>query len=108
MGCMVYAVARSKEHLEEGYEPDLDGEFKPNMINSVVFLVGAVQQVRVDVYDVQGRRVRSLLDTVYGAGGHTVVWDGVDDAGGQAASGVYVVRVQAGSIEDFRKVVLIK
>lgn len=45
LGCMVYAVARSKEYLEEGYEPDLDGEFKPNMINSVVFLVGAVQQV---------------------------------------------------------------
>lgn len=42
---MVYAVARSKDHLEEGYEPDLDGDFKPNMINSVVFLVGAVQQV---------------------------------------------------------------
>lgn len=45
MGCMVYAVARSKEHLDEDYEPDLDGDFKPNMINSVVFLVGAVQQV---------------------------------------------------------------
>lgn len=45
MGCMVYAVARSKEHLGDDYEPDLDGEFKPNMINSVVFLVGAVQQV---------------------------------------------------------------
>lgn len=42
---MVYAVARSKQYLEEGYEPDLDGDFKPNMINSVVFLVGAVQQV---------------------------------------------------------------
>lgn len=45
LGCMVYAVARSKEHLGEDYEPDLDGEFKPNMINSVVFLVQAVQQV---------------------------------------------------------------
>lgn len=38
-------MARSKEHLAEDYEPDLDGDFKPNMINSVVFLVGAVQQV---------------------------------------------------------------
>lgn len=45
MGCMVYAVARSKDHLDDDYHPDLDGEFKPNMINSVVFLVGAVQQV---------------------------------------------------------------
>lgn len=49
MGCMVYAVARSKEHLEDDYDPDLDGEFKPNMINSVVFLVGAVQQVTLDL-----------------------------------------------------------
>lgn len=49
LGCMVYAVARSKEHLGEDYEPDLDGEFKPNMINSVVFLVQAVQQVRWEI-----------------------------------------------------------
>lgn len=47
---MVYAVARSKEYLEEGYEPDLDGDFKPNMINSVVFLVEAVQQVLLRLY----------------------------------------------------------
>lgn len=48
MGCMVYAVARSKEHLDDDYHPDLDGEFTPNTINSVVFLVGAVQQVSPD------------------------------------------------------------
>lgn len=51
MGCMVYAVARSKEHLAEDYEPDLDGDFQPNMINSVVFLVGAVQQVCENLLD---------------------------------------------------------
>lgn len=45
----MYAVARSKQHLGDDYEPDLDGEFKPNMINSVVFLVGAVQQVTEEV-----------------------------------------------------------
>ncbi|CAM9439260.1 unnamed protein product [Laminaria digitata] len=55
LGCMVYAVARSKQYLEEGYEPDLDGDFKPNIINSVVFLVGAVQQVSVFVVNLKGR-----------------------------------------------------
>ncbi|CAM9823752.1 unnamed protein product, partial [Sphacelaria rigidula] len=55
MGCMVYAVARSKEHLDDDYHPDLDGEFAPNMINSVVFLVGAVQQVSVFVVNLKGR-----------------------------------------------------
>ena len=45
LGCMVYAVALSKRYLDDDYEPDLDGEFKPNVINSVVFLVRAVQQV---------------------------------------------------------------
>ncbi|CAM9266079.1 unnamed protein product [Choristocarpus tenellus] len=53
--CMVYVVSLSKEHLPEGYEPDLDGDFQPNMINSVVFLVGAVQQVSVFVVNLKGR-----------------------------------------------------
>eukprot|EP00903_Cladosiphon_okamuranus_P009432 g8993.t1 len=55
MACMIYAVARSKDHLPEDYEPDLDGDFQPNMINSVVFLVGAVQQVSVFVVNLKGR-----------------------------------------------------
>jgi manganese-transporting P-type ATPase len=47
LGTMMFAVAEAKKHLPEDYTPDLDGDFKPNIINAVVFLVGAVQQVRL-------------------------------------------------------------
>jgi manganese-transporting P-type ATPase len=45
LGCMMGAVQQSKRHLPPDYKPDVDGEFKPGIINSVVFLVSAVQQV---------------------------------------------------------------
>lgn len=43
---MMMAVRESKKYLPADYKPDPDGEFKPVIVNSVVFLVSAVQQVR--------------------------------------------------------------
>ena len=51
---MMLAVRESKKHLPPGYKPDPDGEFKANVINSVVFLVSAVQQVSVFVVNLKG------------------------------------------------------
>jgi len=52
---MIVAVRRAKQHLPPDYDVDLDGEFKPGIVNSVVFLVGSVQQVTVFVVNLQGR-----------------------------------------------------
>jgi cation-transporting ATPase 13A1 len=52
---MIWAVRKSKLHLPPGYEPDVDGKFKPGILNSVVFLVSNVQQVTVFVVNLQGR-----------------------------------------------------
>lgn len=42
---MMLAVRESKKYLPADYKPDPDGDFKPGIVNSVVFLVSAVQQV---------------------------------------------------------------
>lgn len=52
---MMLAVKGAKEHLPPDYDADLDGEFKPGILNSVVFLVSNVQQVTVFVVNLQGR-----------------------------------------------------
>lgn len=52
---MIIAVRAAKEHLPEDYAVDLDGEFKPGIVNSVVFLISSVQQVTVFVVNLQGR-----------------------------------------------------
>jgi hypothetical protein len=49
-------------------------------------------RVQVSIYDVAGRKVRTLADRVFPAGEHTLQWDGTDDAGTKAARGVYFVR----------------
>ena len=52
---MMLAVWSVKRHLGEDFEVDLDGEFKPGLLNTVVFLVSNVQQVTVFVVNLQGR-----------------------------------------------------
>jgi F420-0:gamma-glutamyl ligase len=50
-------------------------------------------RVTVLVSDVQGRRVRSLAEDAAAAGGRSLVWDGRDEAGRRAPSGLYTARL---------------
>jgi cation-transporting ATPase 13A1 len=52
---MVLATQTAKQHLPPDHEIDLDGIFKPGILNTVVFLVSNVQQVCVFVVNLQGR-----------------------------------------------------
>jgi len=52
---MMIAVYYAKKNLPKDYEADLDGQFQPGILNTVVFLVSNVQQVTVFVVNLQGR-----------------------------------------------------
>jgi len=54
------------------------------------------QPVRVGVYDVAGRQVRSLAGGLMAPGRYESRWDGRNDAGGNVGGGIYFVRVVAG------------
>ncbi len=56
--------------------------------------------VTLTVYDLNGRRVRTLSSGQQAAGRHRVVWDGKSDTGTTVSSGVYVVRLVSGSGEQ--------
>jgi flagellar hook assembly protein FlgD len=59
--------------------------------------------VRLIIYDMLGRRVRVLHnDETLAAGRYRTAWNGLDDQGRPAASGVYLYRLKAG--EDFATV----
>ncbi len=62
----------------------------------------------LEVYDLQGTRVRTLVSETLGAGRHAATWDGRDDAGRQVASGVYMARLAAGEARQMKKMVLLK
>jgi dipeptidyl aminopeptidase/acylaminoacyl peptidase len=57
------------------------------------------------IYDVAGRRVRTLLSGVLVSGWHEAPWDGRDDSGGRVPAGVYFCRMQSGSFSLVEKLV---
>ncbi len=83
----------------------------PNPFNPKTTIVYELpQRTRVDlrIYDVSGRLVRVLEDSEVEPGRHAAEWDGRDGAGRRVASGVYFCRLDAGSVGESRRMVLLK
>jgi aminopeptidase N len=62
----------------------------------VAFFLPEATTARLDIFDVSGRRIRTLRDSRSPAGESAEVWDGRDADGHSAASGIYFVRLDAG------------
>jgi flagellar hook assembly protein FlgD len=61
------------------------------------------------VFDVAGKRVRTLANaTPFPEGRHCLLWDGRDDTGTRAASGVYFYRIEMGAERLTGRVVLLR
>ena len=94
--------------------PELVSQLKgayPNPFNpmtKVAFSMAEAGHVELAVYDASGRRVAQLANETYGAGDHTVTWEGKDDNGRSLASGTYFVQMKTGSIIQQQKVNLVK
>ncbi|HEX7070066.1 MAG TPA: PQQ-binding-like beta-propeller repeat protein [Rhodothermales bacterium] len=71
------------------------------------FSVPVDARVSLEIFDVLGRRVRTLADQNWTAGRHSVAWDGRDDSGQGVASGVYFCRARTGSTTAVRRMVLL-
>jgi hypothetical protein len=83
----------------------------PNPFNpktAISFTLPEAVDVRLEVFDVSGRKMATLVDRRLDAGPHSVSWDGVTDSGEQAASGVYFYKLTAGEEKTSRKMVLLK
>jgi hypothetical protein len=66
------------------------------------------REVRLEIYDVLGRRVRTLAHRPYEAGRHTVRWDGRNATGQPVASGIYLGRLVVGDQRHIQRLVLVR
>ncbi len=83
----------------------------PNPFNTLTRMAYALAEtgpVRIDIYNILGRRIRTLVDEVKPAGRHEVLWDGTDDQGTPVASGIFFYKIEAGQFVETRKMVLMK
>jgi outer membrane protein assembly factor BamB len=75
---------------------------------SVSFSLPAPGRAAVTVYDIAGRRVRSLCEGTFSAGRHSVVWNGRMDGGRRAPAGMYLVRTVTHSADASAAVCLLR
>jgi len=79
-----------------------------NPTTTVKFELRKAGHVVVDVYDVNGRQIRTLVDEHRPAGEYDAFWDGRDNRGRSISSGVYFVRMRSGKHRFTSKVILLK
>jgi hypothetical protein len=83
----------------------------PNPFNpstTIRYQIPTDANVNLDIYNLQGQKIRSLIAKEQKAGYYNVVWDGRNEAGQTVSSGVYLYRVQAGSFVASHKMLMIK
>jgi hypothetical protein len=83
----------------------------PNPFNSrttIVCDIPADGTVSLQIFDVRGRLIRTLIDGHRVAGQLVVPWDGTDNQGQPVASGVYFYRLQAAGLEQSRKMAFVE
>lgn len=83
----------------------------PNPFNpstTIRFSVPAAGQTTLQIYDLRGALVKTLVAGMLTAGRHQIVWDGRNADGRAAASGMYLYRLQAGSFVQTKQMLLVR
>ena len=105
--CFESTVTAASDHPAVfALHTNVPNPFNPATI--IPFEMGAAGRVDIVIFDIAGRRVRTLVSEYHEAGPGTARWDGRDDHGKPVASGVYFCRMNAGTFSASRKIVLLK
>lgn len=100
--------ALDESQVPQGYDlaRNVPNPFNPS--TEIAYDLPRDVRVRLSVFDVAGRRVRTLVDEVQTAGSRSVVWDGTGDDGSMVPSGLYLYRLEAGEFEMTRGMTMLK
>jgi len=83
----------------------------PNPFNpttTIGFTLPEASQTRLQIYNIRGQLVRTLVSSNLEAGYHKVEWDGKNENGVKVASGVYIYQIHAGNFVQTKKMIMMK
>ncbi len=91
---------------EEGLSTSMLLGNTPNPFNrgtNISFALSSSQEVTLEIFDMNGRRISMLHDGLLPAGQHEINWNGISDSGEPSSAGIYFYRLKAaGQIESMR------
>ncbi|NUQ42536.1 MAG: T9SS type A sorting domain-containing protein, partial [Calditrichaceae bacterium] len=79
-----------------------------NPITTIQFALPEPREVEIAVYNLAGQKIAVLASGVMEAGFHQTTWDGKDQQGNPASSGVYLYQLKAGNQRLVKKMMLIR
>jgi len=98
----IVSPSRGRQRLTGSY---------PNPFNAATTLTYVLDQpghVRLEMYDIIGRRVATVVDAWHEAGSYEATWNGNDGEGHAVPSGMYLARLTAAGVTSIEKIVLLK
>ena len=101
----------SVEENVSSLKPQMLRQNYPNPFNpstTIAYSLPADSEVRIDVYNVKGQLVKTLVDGYVSAGDNYVVWNGRDNSNREVASGLYFYKLSTGAEVETRKMILVK
>jgi spore coat protein A len=106
-----HLMARSDRSNGSAPKAVVLGQNQPNPFSTSTefrFALPAEGQVELSVYNLAGQKVRTIANSVYGAGEHVVGWDGKDALGNSVSSGVYFYKLNTGVSTQVKKMVVLR
>ncbi len=79
-----------------------------NAVDGSQLTVNGPVHATLKIYNIRGQLVKTLVDDLLYPGRYEVIWDGTDDAGDRVASGVYLYRLNVGTSQITRRMILLK
>ncbi len=89
------AASVKDQNVNEDLEFQLCGNY-PNPFNSetiIEFTIPQPGQLKLEIFNISGQHIRTLVDETLKSGSHVVKWDGCDDVGTSVSSGLYFYRI---------------
>lgn len=83
----------------------------PNPFNpstSISFSLEQKAYAKIIVYDLLGRKVKTLISSPLDAGEHEIIWNGTDDSGTEVASGIYLYKLESKGLSQVRRMTLLR
>ena len=77
--------------------PILNLQNQPNPFNTLTninFSLSKASKVKLDIYNLKGQRVKTLLSETFKSGSHSTIWNGNDDHGKAVSKGIYLYRLE--------------
>jgi len=102
------SVALPTEQLPERLELMQNWPNPFNATTRIAFTLPAPADIRLQIFSVQGRCIRTLAAGRTAAGAHRLDWDGRDEAGLPASSGLYLCLLQSGEAQQVKRMLLLR